>query len=163
MVVIDERNSQRRRTREAWIRVIDLIVYVFALAGGVFALLVPPNTIRVQLEGWEWLAVTWGCILLVAGLFGFVGRLFRLWIVEAPGTVLAIAGGMVYAFVLSVTAPTSPTAWVAFCLVAITTLELVRRYVELQIFTTDPGVKTLADRVRAALSRRTANTAGKHR
>lgn len=163
MVVTDLRGDDRRRAREAAIRVIDLFVYLFALAGGILALLVPPNTIQAQLQGWEWLSIFWGCMLVAAGTFGFVGRLSRFWIVEAPGTVLAIGGGLVYALVLGVTAYTSATAWVAFCLVAIATLELVRRYLELQIFTTDPGVTTLADRLRDALRRRTANTAGQHR
>lgn len=163
MVTTDPRTNERRRAKEAWIRVIDLIVYLFAVAGGIFALAVPPTTIKTQLEGWEWLAIFWGCMLVVAGVFGFVGRLSRVWLIEAPGTALAIGGGLVYALVLGVTAYSSTTAWVAFCIVAIATLELWRRYLELQIFTTDPGVKTLADRLRAAMSRRTTNTAGEHR
>jgi hypothetical protein len=39
----------------------------------------------------------------------------------------------------------------------------VRRYIELQIFTTDPEVRTLKERLEAALRRRTSNTAGTHR
>lgn len=163
MVVTDPRTNERRRVKEAWIRIIDLIVYLFALAGGILALLVPPTTIKTQLEGWEWLAIAWGYMLLVAGVLGFIGRLTRVWLIEAPGTVLAIAGGLVYALILGVTAYSATTAWVAFCLVAIATLELYRRYLELQIFTTDPGVKTLADWLRAAVRRRTTNTAGEHR
>jgi hypothetical protein len=163
VVITDPRTSERRRVKEAWIRVVDMVVYLFALAGGVFALLVPPNTIKTQLEGWEWLAIAWGCMLVIAGAFGFIGRLTRIWLIEAPGAVLGIAGGLVYALILGVTAYSSTTAWVAFCIVAIATLELWRRYLELQIFTTDPGVRTLADRLRAALNRRTANTAGEHR
>lgn len=163
MVVTDPRTNERRRVREAWIRVVDLVVYLLAFAGGVLALLVPPTTVKTQLEGWEWLAIFWGCMLVTAGAFGFAGRLSRIWLIEAPGTVLAIGGGIVYALILGVTAYSSTTAWVAFCLVAIATLELFRRYLELQIFTTDPGVKTLGDRLLAALSRRTTNTAGEHR
>jgi hypothetical protein len=86
VVITDPRTSERRRVKEAWIRVVDMVVYLFALAGGVFALLVPPNTIKTQLEGWEWLAIAWGCMLVIAGAFGFIGRLTRIWLIEAPGS-----------------------------------------------------------------------------
>jgi hypothetical protein len=149
--------------KEATIRIIDLVVYAFAIAGGVFALAFPPATIQAELAGYEWLATFWGILLLVAGTLGFIGRLTRIWLIEIPGTAAAIAGELIYVFVLAVTSINSPTARVALCLMAIATLALVRRYVELQIFTTDPGVTTLTERVVAALRRRTNNTAGQHR
>jgi hypothetical protein len=82
MVVTDPRTNERRRRKEAAIRVIDLIVYLFAMAGGVFALFVPPDTIRRSLEGFEWLSIGWGVLLLVAGTLGLVGRLTPVWIIE---------------------------------------------------------------------------------
>jgi hypothetical protein len=163
MVVTDPRTNERRRAKEAAIRIIDLVVYAFAAAGGAFALLVPPVTIQTQLQGFEWIGVCWGWLLMSAGVLGFIGRLLRFWVVEAPGTTAAIFGELVYLLVLGVTAWQSATAWVALCLVSIATLALVRRYIELQIFTTDPEVRTLKERLEAALRRRTSNTAGTHR
>lgn len=163
MVVVDPRTDEKTRALEAAIRVIDLIAYAFAIAGGIFALLVPPTTIQVQLSGFSWVAISWGVLLLVSGCTGFFGRMSRLWIIEVPGTVGAIAGELVYLIVLGATAWQSTTAWVALCLIAGATLALIRRYIELQIFTTDPGVKTLAERWIAARKRRTSNIAGRYR
>lgn len=158
MVVTDPHANDARRFKEALIRVIDMVVYAAAVAGGYFALAFPPETVQKHLGGYEWLAVFWGVLLLVAGLLGFVGRLSRFWIIEMPGTAAAIFGGAIYLVVLSAASLESATARVAVTMILIATLYLVRRYVELQIFTTDPGVKTLSDRLEAALRRRTANT-----
>jgi hypothetical protein len=163
MVITDPHANERRRAKEAIIRVIDMVVYLFALASGIFALAVPPDTIKEQLTGFEWLGVAWGTLLIVAGFLGFLGRLSRYWVIEVPGTVAAIAGQAVYILVLAVTAPGSPTAWVALCMIIGAALALIRRYIELQIFTTDPEVKTLVERLESALQRRTTDTAGQHR
>lgn len=163
MVTTDPRTNERRRAKEATIRVIDLIVYIFALAGGVFALAVPPDSIRRQFEGFEWIGLAWGVLLVIAGTLGFSGRLTRFWLPEVVGAVFAITGELVYLVVLGAAAFTSATAWVAICLIAGAMFSLVRRYVELQIFTTDPEVKSLAERIEAAFQRRTTNVAGEHR
>lgn len=158
VILTDPRTDERRRTKEALIRIIDLVIYAAAVAGGIFALAVTPESIRDALHGWEWLTVGWGVLLLTSGAFGFLGRLTRFWVVETPGTIGAVFGGLIYLLVLGVTAPASPTAWVAVTLVFIATAALFRRFIELQIFTTDPGARTFADRIEAALRRRTANT-----
>lgn len=163
MVVTDPRIDERRRRWEAIIRIIDMVVYLFALAGGIFALAVPPTTIKEQLAGFEWIGVAWGVLLIVAGTLGFVGRLSRVWAIEAPSPLMAVCGALVYIVVLLATAFTSATAWVAICMIAIAMLLLTRRFAELQIFTTDPEVKTLGERIEDLLRRRTADTAGQHR
>lgn len=163
MVTTDPRTNERRRAKEATIRVIDLIVYAFVLGGGLFALLVPPDSVRQQLEGFQWLQIFWSVLLISAGTLGFTGRFTRYWVVELPGAVMAIAGEVIYIVVLGATAFASATAWVALCVIAGATLALFRRYIELQIFTTDPEVKTLAQRLEAIMSRRTGDTAGEHR
>ncbi len=163
MVNSDPRTNERRRVKEATIRVIDLVVYLFAFSGGVFALTVTPDSIRRQLEGFEWIGIGWGVLLIVAGTLGFMGRLTRFWLPEVVGCVFAITGEVIYLVILGATAFTSATAWVAICMITGAMLALVRRYVELQIFTTDPEVKSLAERLEAALRRRTTNVAGVHR
>jgi hypothetical protein len=152
-----DRDGDRRRMKEAAIRVIDIVVYAAAIFGGFFALEFPPDAIQSELAGWDWLAVFWGWLLLVAGSLGFIGRLVRLWVIEVPGTAAAIFGGLIYLVVLGSVAVSHVTARVAVCMIAIATLALVRRYIELQIFTSEPGVRTLSDRLQAALRRRTAN------
>jgi len=163
VVVTDPRTNESRRAKEAAIRVIDLVVYLFAAAAGVFALTVTPDSIRHQLAGFEWIGVGWGILLVLAGSLAFVGRLTRYWLPEVVGAVFAITGEVVYLIVLGATAFTSVTAWVAICMIVGAMLAMVRRYVELQIFTTDPEVKTLPERLEAMLQRRTSNVAGEHR
>lgn len=163
MANTDPRVSESRRVKEAVIRVIDMIVYAFVLASGVFALVVPPETIQRWLDGWEIVAGVWGWLLIVSGTMGFAGRLSRVWAIEAPGTIGAIFGQAIYIVVLAATAFGSVTAWVALCMIIGAMLALVRRYIELQIFTTDPEVSTFSDRFVAMLRRRTTNVAGEHR
>ena len=153
MAITDPRTDESRRAKEALIRIIDLVIYLAAIAGGVFALVVPPGTVQAALQGWEWLTIGWGTLLITSGAFGFIGRLTRFWVAETPGTIGAVFGGLIYLLVLGVSAPTSPTAWVAVTLVFIATAALFRRFIELQIFTTDPGVRSLTDRIEAALRR----------
>lgn len=158
MVTTDPRNNESRRVKEALIRVIDMVIYLAAIAGGVFALLVTPDSVQRALHGYEWLVTGWGVLLILSGLFGFVGRLSRIWLIEIPAPLAAVFGGLIYLTVLGFSAPGRPTAWVAVALVLIATLALFRRFVELQIFTSEPGMLTLGDRLQAMLRRRTANT-----
>jgi hypothetical protein len=158
MVVTDPLANESRRAKEATIRIIDLVIYAAAVFGGAFALLVTPDSVTQALRGWEWLVVGWGLLLIISGVFGFVGRASRVWLIEIPAPLAAVFGGLIYLVVLGFSAPTRPTAWVAVALVFIATAALFRRFIELQIFTTDPGVESLAERIQAAIRRRTANT-----
>lgn len=162
-MITDMQGSASRRAKEATIRIIDLVVYAFVIASGIFALTIPPDTIQRWLSGWEWVALLWGWLLIVAGALGFIGRLSRLWAVEIPGPIAALFGQAIYILVLAAAAPGSPTVWVALCMIIGASFALMRRYVELLIFTTDPDARTLLDRLRAAMRRRTANVAGRHR
>ncbi|UFS59464.1 hypothetical protein [Subtercola endophyticus] len=157
MVATDPRMNESRKTKEAVIRVIDLVIYFGVFCSGSFAVLATPATVSKALAGLEWLIVLWGILLLLGGLLGFVGRLSRVWAIEVPGTGAAISGCLIYAFVLGYVALSNFTIFVAVILVVIATLTLVRRYIELQIFTYDPGSGTFLTRVRSALRRRTEN------
>lgn len=163
MVVTDPRINDSRRTKEAMIRVIDIITYAAVLAGGFFAAKFTPDSVLRLLEGWEWVIGLWALLLIIGGALGFIGRLTRIWAIEVPGTGAGIAGALIYAVVLANMAFMTPTALVAGALVVIATLTLLRRYIELQIFTTDPGEKSFTDRLAAALKRRTTDTVGRHR
>jgi hypothetical protein len=162
-MITDPRAAESRRAKEATIRVIDMIVYAFVIASGVFALTVPPETIQRWLAGWEWVAFMWGWLLIVAGTLGLVGRLTRVWAVEIPAPIAALFGQAIYVLVLAATAFGSATVWVALCMIIGASFALLRRYIELLIFTTDPEARTLTDRLVEALRRRTPNVAGRHR
>jgi hypothetical protein len=157
VVVTDPHANESRRHKEAAIRTIDLLIYAATAAGGFFALAITPDSVQRALEGWEWLATAWGLLLILSGTFGFVGRLTRVWLIEIPAPLAAVFGGLIYLLVLGATAPDKPTAWVAVALTFIATAGLFRRFIELQIFTSEPGSQTLADRLQAILRRRTSN------
>lgn len=163
MVVTDPNIDDRRRLKEATIRVIDIITYAAVFAGGIFALHFTPDSALLLLDGWSWVIVLWATLLIVGGALGFIGRCTRVWAIEVPGTGAGIAGALIYAVVLANAAAHSPTALVAETLVIISTLTLARRYIELQIFTTEPGSKSFPERLAIALRRRTADAVGRQR
>jgi hypothetical protein len=149
-------SPRRRKVLEAVIRVVDLVVYGAVFLGGIYALTATPNSVVDELAGAEWLLGLWAALLLGGGLVGFLGRLTRYWLVENPGTVAAFFGIMIYFVVLGKFAFASVTSAVAVVLVLVAMAFMVRRWLELQIFGTDPDRDWRA-RVAAALHRRTAN------
>lgn len=153
---------RRRQVFEALIRIVDLVVYVAVLAGGVYAGIATPKTIADELAGSEWLIILWSVMLVAGGLVGFIGRLTRYWMVETPATVASFTGVVVYVIVLGRYAFTSVTAAVAVFLVVVAGLFMARRWLELQIFATEPGLD-LRGRIIAAFGRRTSNTVQRQR
>lgn len=147
---------RRRRFYEMCIRLVDLIVYAAVFAGGVYAIAATPSTVVDELGSANWLIVFWSVMLLAGGLVGFAGRLTRFWMVETPATVASFTGVLVYVIVLGRFAFTSITAAVAVALTVVAALTMARRWLELQIFATEPGLN-VRGRIVAALGRRTAN------
>lgn len=158
VVITDPRNDEQRRAKEAAIRFIDMFIYVAVFCGGVFALFFTPDSVTVELKGFEWLVVLWAALLMVGGSLGFVGRLSRFWVIELPGTSAGIFGAAIYAVVLGKASLSSTTALVAVTLVVIAAAALFKRYTELHIFTSEPGARTFAERLRLALRRRTVDS-----
>jgi hypothetical protein len=152
-------SPEKRRRLEALIRVIDMIIYLAVLAGGVYALFFTPNTVQTELAGWEWLVPVWAALLLVGGALGFLGRLSRYWVLEVPATPAAAFGMLIYFVILGRTAFESITAAVAATLVLTSMFLMIRRYVELQIFASDPAHKDFQTRLADMLRRRTQNVA----
>ena len=146
----------RRSKLEAAIRVVDLIVYGMAFAGGVAIVAAPFNAVPDTLDNYPVLVALWSAFLLLGGLVGFVGRLSRYWMVENPATVAAGVGALIYAVVLAPYA--FQNVFVALTLAfAIATMGfMVRRWLELQIFGSEPNAKWRR-RLELALHRRTAN------
>lgn len=146
---------EKRRVLEALIRVIDLVIYAAVAVGGIFALIAPPPSVQAELDGWEWLITVWGAMLVLGGAGGFAGRLSRFWIVEVPALPFAGIGIGVYFLILGTTATVTPFTTVATMIVLAAMLNMLRRYLELQIFASEPGDQDIRARVAAILGRRT--------
>lgn len=148
---------ERRRRFEALIRLIDLTAYSAVFVGGIWALVFTPDSVTLELSGWPGLIVVWAVLLLAGGGAGFLGRLTRYWVIEVPATVAALFGILIYFVILGQTVFRSVTAAVAAVLVLVAMLLMLRRYLELQIFSTEPDERRFPDRVAAMFRRRTAN------
>lgn len=145
---------KRWAVMEHAIKVIDLIVYGLVAAGGAYALGATPVSVIDSLEGYEWLATLWAVLLVVGGAVGFLGRLTGRWLVENPATIASLTGIVIYVAILAPYTFTSITAAVATALVAVAAAFMVRRWVELQMFGSEPDVT----KMKAALQRRTGKT-----
>lgn len=147
---------QRRQFFEGVIRFTDLVTYAVIAIGGIYAVTATPNTVVDQLRGAEWLVLVWSALLVVGGAVGFIGRLIRRWMIEVPATWLAGAGILIYFVVLGRYTFTSVTSGVATALVLAAFFGLIRRWAELQIFSSEPD-NDFKSRVVQALRRRTKN------
>lgn len=149
--------ERKRRRLEATIRIIDIVAYFIIFVGGCYALFWTPDSVQRELSGAEWLVPVWAAFLLTGGLMGMVGRISRVWILEPPADVASIVGAAIYFVILGNTMFQSVTAGVATALVFYAMIQMFRRYIELQIFGTDPNVHGFTDRIAETLRRRTAN------
>jgi hypothetical protein len=121
------------------IRVIDLIIYAAVFVGGIYAMAFTPLSITKEFAGWTWLVPFWAGFLLLGGLVGFIGRLTTIWLLEPAADFAAATGILIYVVVLGRTALDTITSTVAFVLVIVAFLNIMRRYVELQLFGSDPS------------------------
>lgn len=148
---------RKRKLIELGIRIIDIICYFVVLLGGFYALFFTPNTIIKELAGYEFLIPIWSSMLLIGGLLGLVGRISTIWLFEPPADVISAGGILIYFYVLGTTAFSSMTAAVASCFVLVAFLGVVRRYLELQLFGSDPTHRSFRARTKDALERRIPN------
>lgn len=152
-------NNPRRLMMEAGIRIVDLFIYGFILCSGFAAMLVTPQSVLDQLHELQFLIGVWNVLLLVGGLAGFIGRLFRIWAIELPGVTAGAFGTAMYTVILGSLAMNSPTVWVAVTLMLVAMGTCVRRWLELHIFSSSGEVLTWRQRLKIAWERRTDNTA----
>jgi hypothetical protein len=162
MVITDPSLNESRKFKEALIRVIDILAYLTVLYGGIGAIYALPLSVDMALRRFHWLIVVWIVFLIVGGSFGAIGRFSRVWIVELLGAGAGMIGSAIYFVILSAAALDGLTALVASSLVLCLGWLMLRRYVELQIFTSEPGEKSFAQRIAEILRRRTTNTVGLH-
>lgn len=147
-------SPKKRKRIEFGIRLIDIACYVIIFCGGLAAMFFTPNTIIDELVGYEWIIPYWAAMLLIGGLLGFVARLSTIWIMEPAADIISMFGITIYFVVLGKTAFDSFTAILASCLILVALLGVIRRYLELQLFGSNPDDKTLQARLHAALVRR---------
>ena len=152
-----KRHQHRRRRQEAFIRAIDIALYGITIAGGLYAVMATPISVVDVLEGAEWLVPVWASLLLIGGLSGFIGRIARYWMIERPGTMLTFFGAAIYAVMLGRYAFSTITASVALAFTVMAMLIFMRRWIELNIFASEPDDGSFSSRVVNAIRRRTKN------
>ncbi|QTF81956.1 membrane protein [Microbacterium phage BabyYoda] len=146
---------RKKRAYEAAIRYVDLFVYAVMFLGGVALTTLPFGQATSILKGYEILVVLWAMFLLGGGLLGFLGRLTRYWMVENSATVASAFGAAIYIVVLGRFAFDSIAALFTWTFVILAFCLLVRRWLELQIFGSEPG--DWRHRLALALSRKTSD------
>jgi hypothetical protein len=149
-------SPKRRRRYERAIRFVDLIVYLVVFLGGLAAVFATPTSATDELLQTPLLIGVWAVLLLGGGLIGFVGRLSRYWLVEGPATIASFFGAAIYLVLLFNAALESATTTLAAALVAVAMLALGRRFLELQIFGTEPNA-SWKRRLKNAVTRRTTD------
>lgn len=149
-----EIRSRRKEILEGLLRAIDVTVGMLAMVAGIFALAATPPTIlrEVTIPQLVWL---WGGLLIVGGFAAALGRIIGLWIFETSGIAAMAFGTAIYAVVLSQVIHDELGVIVAAALITIALLLMARRYVQLQIFTSEPDERGWLSRVVTVLTRRT--------
>jgi hypothetical protein len=149
--------TRKRRVIEMCIRLIDITCYFVVVISGVFALFFTPNAVKIELYGFEWMIGWWASFLLVGGLLGLIGRITTIWIIEPAADVAAFIGITMYFAIVGVSAFSSLTAIVTTCFVSCAGLGVARRYLELQLFGSDPNRRDWRSRIEDAFQRRIPN------
>jgi hypothetical protein len=160
VVTTDPKLNQRRLRWERAIWIIDLAAYLVMAVNGGSALWFTSPFVQeeIRLPG---VIILWGVLMLAGGAGGFIGRLLGLWAVEVMLNVSAWSGAVCYAIIIF-SAVTSGTSLVILGMVVLAFLLMFRRYCELQIFTSEPGLNTFAEKVRSLLKRRTGHVVRRH-
>ncbi|WP_111060502.1 hypothetical protein [Curtobacterium sp. MCBD17_008] len=155
MVATDPRLNQRRLWWERLLWIIDMVAYGVIGVSGALALVHVSDYVLDTLLGQRWIITLFAWLMVTAWL-GLAGRASRVWAVEYVGNVAAGWGAFVYAVVLSSGAFGGSASFAAFGVAVVATLGMVRRYAELRIFTSEPGIRTKGW-LRDVLDRRTRN------
>ena len=153
MIATDPKLNERRLRWERTIWIIDLIAYAVMAVNGASALWFTSPFVQdeIRLPG---VIILWGVLMLAGGLGGFVGRLVGWWALEVLLNVSAWSGAVCYAIIV-LSAVVGGTSLVLLGMVVLAFLGMFRRYCELQIFTSEPGLTTFTEKVRSLLRRRT--------
>lgn len=157
-----EPSETRNSAKEAAVRIVDLIAYFALVIGGIGAILVTPETVNETIGKYPIVLAVWIALMLAGGILGFIGRLTRIWVVETPGASFGFFGAAMYFVILALASVDGVTALVVASLVLMMMGFMARRWIELQILTSEPGDVTLLQRFVRMMKRRTTNTVSKH-
>lgn len=148
-------NVRRHAMLGCILKAIDITVGLVSVVAGVFALVAaPPSVVReVSLP---FLVVLWGALLIAGGLSSALGRLTGIWILETAGIISATSGTLIYLVVVSTAIGATLGAAVVASFILIALLAMARRYIELQIFLSEPKERGLIAHIQSLLRLRTA-------
>lgn len=154
---MQEENTHRRELLHSILKFIDIAVGITAIVGGVFAIAATPPTVmrEVSVPLLVWI---WGGLLIIGGFGGALGRITGIWLLETTGIVAMGAGTLIYIAVVGSLVPDQMGLVVAITLFVVALLSMVRRYVELQIFLSEPDEPGFVSRLHAAFRLRVPNT-----
>lgn len=144
----------KRLRLENGIRLVDMVAYAAILASGIALVTLPLAQSVTQLADFPGVIAVWATFLLGGGLTGFLGRLTGYWLIENVGVVASGFGAAIYIVVLSMFATSSVTAAFTLGFIAVALVLCIRRWLELQLFGSEPG--DFHARLRLAWERRIA-------
>lgn len=159
---ISTENSRRRSALALLLKLIDIGVGLTAIVGGVFAIIATPATVAHEV-GVPGLVYLWGALLIVGGFCAALGRLVGIWILETTGIVGMCFGTLIYIGVIAgvLQGRGGPEVIVAVCMFIVALLAMIRRYVELQIFTSEPNERGWIARLHSLLKLRLPDAPGR--
>lgn len=153
--MLTEVDTPRRRVWERVIWLTDVSLYLVLAFVGSATLWLLPQRVNAPVE---WVVDCWGWLLLLGGIAAAGGRLTQWWSIEYVANVAVAWGVLLLGLSLAPTS-LSPTGWPGTLgIVAVALGFVIRRYSELKIFTSEPGLDSFRKRLDAALRRRTENT-----
>jgi len=148
------RNTRRRAFLDASLKALDVAVGLAVLAGGVFALVATPLSVTREVD-LPLFVTLWGILLVSGGFSSALGRLTGIWILETAGIAAAACGALIYLAIVSKLLLDDLGVGLAVCLILVALLALLRRYIELQIFLSEPGDRGLLARLQSLFNIRT--------
>lgn len=151
-------NTRRRAFAAHAIKIIDVAIGLACIVAGIFAIVATPPTVikAINLDG---LVFMWGALLVAGGFLSALGRITGVWILETVGIASAGTGALIYLVVISAALHDHNSVITALCLILISLLGMVRRYIELQIFLSEPGDRGIVHRLQEILTHRVPSPA----
>lgn len=153
MIATDPKLNERRLRWERTIWILDLVAYAVMAVNGGSALWFTSPFVQEEIR-LPAVIILWGVLMLAGGAGGFIGRLTGVWALEVLFNVSAWSGAVCYSIIIF-SAVAGGSSLVILGMVVLAFIGMFRRYCELQIFTSEPGLTTFTEKVRSLLRRRT--------
>lgn len=148
-------NPTRAALVDSALRIIDVAIAVSVFLSGFAAILNPPSSVLHAIE-WPWLIYVWGTFLLLGGAGAALGRLTGFWFPEATGLTLTMFGTLIYIIVVMAYAKTDVGAFAVAGLIIAALGAQIHRYVQIQVFISEPTDRSILARLFEMMRLRTA-------